>query len=521
MTLVVTHTGAHRADAMQGDWTASLGGYRSASAIADGGYNGAVGQWNATSAERSAGLTTYIALAVHADGAAHAGVTVGAAGLDVGTAGLAAYDYVAPVADRETAPAGVTFANSLTLPDLANGQTASLWIRRTVAAGADATASEKVSLTIDGTTYVARYRIADDSLDRYELYLAYDDDDMEFSTPAATSASLPLTHTVTPPGSGERWVRVVVRRRNAYDLQSANVYERRLRIDASGDEVNVPDAPVNVSLRAAGGNRLALLGEWHRYESAVDATQWRYYVRTDGVDPDPDVDTPVDVEFNDVLVPIIYSGIILGPHAFATDVRVLLRVATAAGVESRNTMVASALAPEDRPGAPSAGTLHAGDWRLLGRGHTQTEGQPTALLRVARADGTVLAVVDRDGYWVVRAGVEVATESEIAAVGTDAETYVVTSSAPYTWSDPSNNTVSMVAHDGTLLMRGVISNAQTYEFAQYPSGDTELSLNSGEVIAWRLNNAAGDYLAAIDYNGTVWCQYWNASAELADFGVYE
>lgn len=83
------------------------------------------------------------------------------------------------------------------------------------------------------------YRVADDSLDRYELYLGEDGPpDFDASgQPVATSPTLPFTHSVTPPGAGTKELQMIICKRNKFSLLSFNRYIQKLSIDTSGDEI--------------------------------------------------------------------------------------------------------------------------------------------------------------------------------------------------------------------------------------------------------------------------------------------
>lgn len=140
------------------------------------------------------------------------------------------------------------------------------------------------------------YRVADASLERWELYLGEDamPDFEDGGQPVATATSLPFTHSVTPPGSGTTVLYAIVRKRNAYGLLSFNQHPKLREIDTNGDEVLGPLTAPELA-RVLDGTVVGGLQAWARYPWEGDrnpADYWELYAES-GVDPDPDTDTPV------------------------------------------------------------------------------------------------------------------------------------------------------------------------------------------------------------------------------------
>jgi len=141
------------------------------------------------------------------------------------------------------------------------------------------------------------YRVADDSLDRWELYLEEDQlPDFDASDqPVATSTSLPFSYSPALPGSPdvkELWA--VVRKRSKYDLLSFNLHPTILTIDSGGEEElgELTDPEILQVFDGDAGEIIVFA----RYPYGVDrneADTWELYAE-DGVDPDPDVDTVRD-----------------------------------------------------------------------------------------------------------------------------------------------------------------------------------------------------------------------------------
>lgn len=139
------------------------------------------------------------------------------------------------------------------------------------------------------------YRVADDSLEQYELYVGEDamPDFEGVGQPVATSATLPVSWTPTPPVAGTLKLYAVTRLRNKYDLLSHNRYPTIVEINDAGTEVLGPLSAPEI-LRVLDGDPGEIIVT-ARYAYGVDrdpADTWDLYVEA-GVDPDPDVDTAV------------------------------------------------------------------------------------------------------------------------------------------------------------------------------------------------------------------------------------
>jgi len=145
-------------------------------------------------------------------------------------------------------------------------------------------------------TYEQGYRIADDALALFELFVGIDQSP-DFSAtgqPVATSATLPFSWTPTPlPATGATTTfHLVVRKRNAYDLQSFNVYERFVVIDSAGSEVLGPiTPPLAVAVYDVAAGELRVLAKYINSEDADPADTWEIYIK-EGSNPVPGTDVP-------------------------------------------------------------------------------------------------------------------------------------------------------------------------------------------------------------------------------------
>jgi len=142
--------------------------------------------------------------------------------------------------------------------------------------------------------YRQGYRVADDSLEQYELYVGEDEMPDFTDPPAASGASLPVSWDIPVPDPGETVVLYVVPRyRNRYDLLSHNQHPTLIEVDEDLLEDYGPlSAPELVKIMDGNSGEIMIHA---RYPSGVDrheADHWELYAEV-GTDPDPDADTPV------------------------------------------------------------------------------------------------------------------------------------------------------------------------------------------------------------------------------------
>ena len=203
------------------------------------------------------------------------------------------------IADDETAPTGVTWstaitsATGITHTTLMSNDNLGLWIEFDIASVAIAKPDYRLPVNIEfvtgGSTYTSGIRynisIADTALDRYEVYAGVDADPT-FTTPSATSATLPFTYALSAPPSATRDHRITVRKRNAYNLRSLNTYHRSFILNSSaalvGSEIS---APQDTALAQIGNGQLLLTASYGPGLDSSPADKWLLYKTTDGTDP--------------------------------------------------------------------------------------------------------------------------------------------------------------------------------------------------------------------------------------------
>lgn len=205
------------------------------------------------------------------------------------------------------------------------------------------------------------YRVADETLEGYELYHATGSTPIDYdAAPFESFASLPHETGTLAANTVHRFV---LRFRNRYDLLSQNLSEWRLELDGDGDQVSVrPSDPVGAFAQAIADGEV-LIGA--HYTPASDgsaaADTWLVYLRSNGTDPVPGVDTPTEVAMrsNDGVAKLRH---IAGPFSEGADVRAIVRTRRQGtpDVDSTSTTVVSAIATLLGPDAPTAG-IYWGD----------------------------------------------------------------------------------------------------------------------------------------------------------------
>lgn len=144
--------------------------------------------------------------------------------------------------------------------------------------------------------YRQAFRAADDSLDGYELYLGEGQmPDFEDSTqPVDTSPTLPFAYPPPTPSSGQTLdLYLVTLKRDRFDLASFNQYPTILTLNDLAEE---EPGPLSVpEIRRVIDTQIGEIAVYCLYPYGVDrneADAWEVFVE-DGVDPDPETDTPV------------------------------------------------------------------------------------------------------------------------------------------------------------------------------------------------------------------------------------
>jgi hypothetical protein len=215
------------------------------------------------------------------------------------------------------------------------------------------------------TAFTDRYRVEDTTQNLYELYVGEDGSDPDFTAaPAATSATLPFDYALTPPLAGTKEYRIARRYRNEFGVVNLNQYSESFTIDDAGALV-VPDptSPQDTALSDGNGYRVVLTAKYYPDDDGDNrADTWDIYYTDDGTDPDPALDTPVEVTMGQVASEETLVRY-LGPFSAGDDVRVILRVRRSSDDEDdgnstvvQHDVVAQPTAPGD--GFTFGGSAH-------------------------------------------------------------------------------------------------------------------------------------------------------------------
>jgi hypothetical protein len=196
-----------------------------------------------------------------------------------------------------------------------------------------------------------RYRIVDDDLERYELYVGTDGEPDLSGAPFETFTTLP--HTTAALTAGHTYC-LVLRRRNKHNLCSQNVSSTVVIVDADGNESTPPGSPEFALAQAAAG--AVLVQATYDYlpdDVSLRGSLWAVWLTNTGVDPDP-TGAPTYTEaiiFADGRAKLNWTS---AAQTHGADLRVLVRTRRAGtpNVDSTNATVRSITADAQGPAAP-------------------------------------------------------------------------------------------------------------------------------------------------------------------------
>ncbi len=270
------------------------------------------------------------------------------------------------VANTTSAPSGPAFTiptdatDSITF-DLAPGANYGLWINREIPPGATGTYRQETGITVElnDTDYTQKYyglyRVAQTSLAKYDTYQGVDAFPV-FSTPEATSATLPYTLALSAPPSGLRTHRLCTRYTDVYGVQRFNVFPTNIILNSSGVEVgDEVTAPYDVTLENTSSGYARLRAKYATGVDATDADKFRYYVTTNGTNPTTG-GTPIDatMAIGQGLSSARILNTLIGPYGYGTDLRVLVTAYRTSDTEqSVNTTPVTVTINTVEPGAPA------------------------------------------------------------------------------------------------------------------------------------------------------------------------
>jgi len=137
--------------------------------------------------------------------------------------------------------------------------------------------------------------------------------------PSQFSATLPITVSTTPPGSGTKTYNVVIRYRNAYGLESQNQHAFSFTIDSAGLQmVDPPPMPQQLSVYLDKDNIIRVLASYMQYDfDAVKATRWKLWVSTSAIDTTVDAPYQTDIVTGKTLRPLLTGSLAAGDYNMA------------------------------------------------------------------------------------------------------------------------------------------------------------------------------------------------------------
>lgn len=289
------------------------------------------------------------------------------------------------IADEYTAPTGITWKRGTTNAGgigplaLKDGEQVGLWIRRATPTASIGHSKHYVSIACEfvtgATTFTEHlgglWRYQKAAEERYELHVGTNAEPDLTAAPTETFTSFPYTTSMSFTAGNTYYL--VTNKRNQYGLVTQNSRTTVLPIDGGGLETYpVPTSPDGIMFEAyeAGAFRLravyydsadmelsaaGVLTDWR-------ADYWAIYLRTNGTDPDPSVDSPTLVPMDGVY----HLDYTTATFANGTDGRVILKVHRSSDTaESADETIFQDTANTVAPNTPTGGAFLDGVAEVL------------------------------------------------------------------------------------------------------------------------------------------------------------
>jgi hypothetical protein len=285
---------------------------------------------------------------------------------------------VQTIASETTAPTGLSFTRAVTVAtgisagNLFQNEQGAVWIERGRGdsfVGARQDVAFDIEYKIAGTTFTETawgyWRVADTTLDRYELHIGTNAEPDITAAPNETFTALPYNTTAGFTAGNTYYL--VTNRRNRYDLVSQSVQTSIVKVAAGPVAVApTPSTPEIISLAAAAAGTMLVKGV-HYYAAdtaAQQANQWLVYEKA-GSAPVPGVDSPTVVTMNKT-DGAAYLEHTTGAYGNGTVVYVLLRVRRSADtIDSASSATLNATASTVGPGVVDGGIFFDGVAEVL------------------------------------------------------------------------------------------------------------------------------------------------------------
>ena len=124
-----------------------------------------------------------------------------------------------------------------------------------------------------------RYRVEDTTIEGYIVRVGYGAMPDHTAAPDGFSTTRPVVLSVTPPGAGTEDLYIVLRKRNAYGIESQNQQVRIITIDTSGNEVlGTLSAPTGVVIEPVVDEAFLVFATYPGYHTDANrGDTWRVY----------------------------------------------------------------------------------------------------------------------------------------------------------------------------------------------------------------------------------------------------
>lgn len=215
------------------------------------------------------------------------------------------------------------------------------------------------------------YRVANDDLDRYLLYLGIDSEPEFVGDPWESFTALPHTsgpiYSGTP--SGAHSYHLVLRKQNAFGVISRNIESFIVNVPAGGgvDPIR-PSGPDMVAMISDGAAPRISARYLYGRDGDNSATQWLIYLTNDGSEPDPDSDEPIvsSMVQADGVADLDYTGdVLLGGAIVKALVRTRRVDAGPVNVDSDNATILTIAISDTEPTEPDSGALLGDRYEVL------------------------------------------------------------------------------------------------------------------------------------------------------------
>ncbi len=203
----------------------------------------------------------------------------------------------------------------------------------------------------------------DSTDDRYAVWHAIGSIPDLTGTPLTTSATLPIN---IPNVTGEGVHYYVIRQRNDLGRWDQNIAVYTVELDDSDDYlVPRPQSPRELAVTATADNSVRVRSVYAGFEDgAAEADTWLIYYTSNGVDPNPDVDTPVEVTMKRATA-YTFLDYELSGFSPGQTVKVLVRVKQTDGRSDLNTTIVSTTSTATGPAAPPTRAVQRVNERLV------------------------------------------------------------------------------------------------------------------------------------------------------------